>query len=92
MLPPNCRPLLLMIHGVNSTLEWSETVLKVIEPHFRCRLVRYRYFHTFWGPVKVYIWPLALVLMIAYSALALPFPASAKIGHLFELDCQPCKC
>jgi hypothetical protein len=46
MAPEDSRLLLLMIHGVNSTLEWSSTVLSVLEPHFQPRLVRYRYFHT----------------------------------------------
>lgn len=81
MLPANYRPLLLMIHGVNSTLEWSATVLKVLEPHFRCQPVRYRYFHTLWGPVKVYIWPVALLLLGAYSVLSVPHVLSWLRGQ-----------
>jgi hypothetical protein len=72
MRPAQYRTLLLMIHGVNSTLEWSATALKVLDSHFRCRLIRYRYFHTLWGAVKVYIWPTALLLMLAYAILAVP--------------------
>jgi hypothetical protein len=68
----NCKPLLLMIHGVNSTLEWSPTAFRVLDPHFRCQLVRYRYFHTPWGPVNVYIWPAALLLLIAYCLATMP--------------------
>ncbi|HEX3878540.1 MAG TPA: hypothetical protein VHW24_16235 [Bryobacteraceae bacterium] len=69
MAPEDSRLLLLMIHGVNSTLEWSSTVLSVLEPHFQPRLVRYRYFHTLWGPVKVYIWPTALLYLLGCGAL-----------------------
>jgi hypothetical protein len=76
MKPESYRPLLLMIHGVNSTLEWSTIVLKILEPHFRCRLIRYRYFHTVWGPVKIYIWPAALLLVLAYLILLWPSLAS----------------
>ena len=72
MQQQNDRPWLLMIHGVSSTLEWSSTVCRVIEPHFRCKKVCYRYFHALWGPVKVYIWPTALLLCLAYGLLAVP--------------------
>ena len=58
------KPALLMIHGVNSTLEWSEPAMRALKPHFECHEVRYRYFHTIWGPIKVYIWPTALLLAI----------------------------
>jgi len=58
------RLLLLMVHGVSSTLEWSSTVLSVLGSHFQTRLIRYRYFHTIWGPVKVYVWPTALLLLV----------------------------
>jgi len=81
MRPVNYRPLLLMIHGVNSTLEWSVTVLKVLEPHFRCQPVHYRYFHTIWGPIKVYIWPLAFLFLAAYCVLSFPIIASRLRGQ-----------
>jgi hypothetical protein len=69
MRPLHYLPLLLMIHGVNSTLEWSATVMSVLRPHFQCRLVRYRYFHTLWGPLKVYIWPVMLLLILVVLIL-----------------------
>ncbi len=74
------RNAVLMVHGVNSTLEWAGTAKKVLEPHFECQLLRYRYFHSLWGPIKVYFWPTALLSIVGFCFLSIPTVASQQFG------------
>lgn len=55
----------LLLHGVNSTGEWHARTRTECQGVFQCESIRYRHYHGWWGPVKVYIWPTALLLFLA---------------------------
>src|SRR3990167_5629838 len=63
------NPLVLLVHGVNSTGEWHETTVTECHGLFQCIPIKYRYYHGLTGPFKVYVWPTALALMAAIGAL-----------------------
>ena len=55
----------LLLHGVNSTGEWHARTRAECQGVFECESIKYRHYHGWWGPVKVYIWPTALLLFLA---------------------------
>jgi hypothetical protein len=57
----------LLLHGVNSIGKWHQTTRAECRGVFQCESIRYRHYHGWWGPLKVYIWPTALLLLLALS-------------------------
>ena len=58
-------PLVVLIHGVNSSGEWHDTTIAECRGIFDCQPIKYRYYHGNSGPLKVYIWPTGALLFIA---------------------------
>lgn len=65
------HPLVLLIHGVNSTGEWHETTTKECRGVFDCHPVKYRHYHGLTGPIKVYVWPTAALSILGLCAALL---------------------
>ena len=92
-MPANL-PVVLLIHGVNSTGEWHDATINECRGIFECRPVKYRYYHGITGPLKVYIWPTAVILLFAVLLTAygmyshrLPLPAcSIGLAGVLLLD------
>ena len=66
---PAVKPPLLMIHGVNSTLEWKGSARRALGQYFDCVPVRYRYYHTMLGPFKVYFYMTSFWLLLTFFLL-----------------------
>ena len=56
----------LLIHGINSSGEWQDKARVILEPHFRCEVIRYRDYWLF-GATKIYVWPWAFLFLVAFA-------------------------
>src|SRR6266446_656945 len=65
------NPVVLLIHGVNSSGEWHDTTTKECHGLFECVPIKYRYYHGWTGALKVYVWPTALLLILIAATLLL---------------------
>lgn len=54
----------LLLHGINRSGEWQDRAREVLEPHFRCEIVRYLDYRLF-GATKIYVWPWSFLFFAA---------------------------
>jgi hypothetical protein len=85
-------PSVVLIHGVSSTGEWHTTAQKVLSAIFPCERIQYRFFHSWWGPIKVYVWPTALWLLLGMAALLCPLGWVSLVLTLLLLGVNLANC